>query len=102
MPQLPQFQTTDRVLGQMQNTWASILNPFLINPANTPVLLRSISLTTGSNSINHLLGKPLIGWNIVRQRSSATFYDSQDANPTPEVTLTLVSSASCVVDIQVY
>lgn len=102
MPTLPQFQNTDRVLGQMQNQWAAILNPLLTNPANATVLLKSVSLTTGTNSVNHLLGRPLIGWNIVRQRSSATFYDQQDTNPTPEVTLTLVSSANCVVDIQVF
>lgn len=102
MPTLPIFKSDDQDLMLLQNRWSSVLNPFLINPVNAPVVIRKVMLAIGTNNVNHLLGKPLAGWSIVRQRAAASIYDTQDTNPTPEVTLTLVSSAACSVDIQVF
>lgn len=92
--QLPQIQ--------MENTWASMIEPFLNNVANNSVLLENISLVAGSNVINHRLGRKLKGWKPTRIRSSATLYDTQDSNQTPQLTLVLVSSAPCVIDLEVF
>ena len=89
-------------LPMMQVKWASILNPLLGNPANNASILKNVSLKTGSNTVNTLLGRPLQGWSIVRQRSAASIYDNQDSNQSPELTLILVSSADVSVDIMVF
>lgn len=87
---------------QMENAWATLIEPFLNNPPNNPVLLKNISLSTGSNTINHRLGRKLIGWKITRIRSAATIYDEQDSNTNPQLTLILNSSAPALVDLECF
>lgn len=92
--QLPQIQ--------MESAWASAIEPFLNNPANNSLILSNISLVAGSNTINHRLGRRLVGWKTTRVRSNVTLFDTQDSNQTPQLTLVLVASAPAVVDIEVF
>lgn len=101
MAKLPQYQSDDKNMQLLQNRWGSILNPIISNPSNNAMILKNITLLTGSNSIDHRLGKKLTGWRIVRQRSAANIYDNQDNNQLAELTLILVSDADCSVDIEV-
>lgn len=96
------FQDPNKNFMLQQNSWARVLNPILIKPQNSSSILQSVSLVTGANVINHKLGQPLQGWNIVRQRAAASIYDEQDSNPRPNLTLVLVSSADVSVDIEVF
>src|ERR1700691_5340345 len=95
---LPQKQSPD----QMSTKWSAIINPFLQNPLNNASILKNVSLTAGSNTINHGLGQTLQGWYIIRQRASSQIYDTQDSNPTPAITLILQASAPVVVDLVVF
>lgn len=95
---LPQQLT----LQQMQNTWATALDPLLNNPANNSIILKNVALVSGTNVINHLLQQRLVGWKTTRVRAAATIYDLQDTNPTPTLTLVLVASAPVVVDLEVF
>lgn len=99
---LPQFQSDDKDFQLMQNAWAARINPLLKNPANNSLILKEVILTTGSNIVNHLLGRKLQGWAIIRKRAAAEIYDTQDANSMPELTLTLTSSANVTVDLMVF
>ena len=86
----------------MQTNWAQQLNPVIQNPSLKSLILPSIQLVTGSNTINHLLGRKLQGWRIVRQRALASIFDTQDSNTMPSLTLQLTSSAPVVCDIEVF
>ena len=86
----------------MQNRWAAILNPVISNPSSQSHILHNLVLGMGSNVINHLLGRKLVGWRIVRLRAAATVYDTQDASVHPDLTLTLVASAPVTVDLEVF
>lgn len=99
---LPLYKSDNQSLTLLQTAWASLLNPVLDNSANNSILLKSVKVVTGSNTINHLLGKKLTGWKIVRQRSASSVYDNQDDNPKPELTLVLVSTNDVVLDIEVF
>lgn len=99
---LPKFGTADQALSQLQSTWAAALDPLLKLPIANSLILKNIVLSSGSNTINHKLGRNLMGWTIVRQRAGATIYDTQDTSPTPALTLTLVSSAPVSVDLLVF
>lgn len=99
---LVNYQTDDRDFQLMQSNWSKQLNPLLNNPSNNAIILKEVQLTTGSNTINHRLGKKLTGWRIVRQRSAAQIYDDQDNNQMPALTLTLVSDANVSVDIECF
>jgi len=85
-----------------QTKWAAILNPLIGNPLNNASILKNVVLTSGGNHISTLLGRPLQGWYIVRQRGAASIYDLQDANQSPDLTLLLYSSTGVSVDIAVF
>lgn len=99
---LPTFKSSDKDFMLMQSSWSSQLNPMLVNPSLLSSILSKVSLTTGSNVINHLLGRKLQGYRIIRQRSAASIYDNQDSNQSPNLTLVLISSANVSVDIEVF
>ncbi len=89
-------------LPMMQTTWASSLDPVIENPVVNGLILKNVVLVTGANVVPHLLGRNLQGWYPVRIRASATFYDTQDANQMPQLTLNLVSSANVTIDLAVF
>lgn len=101
---LAQFQTNDKDFQLMQNSWATVLNPVINNPSNKAIILKNVSLLAASapNVVNHKLGRNLQGWRLVRVRASATIYDTQDANQTPNLTLNLRTSADVTVDLEVF
>lgn len=102
MANLPIFQTGDQNLTLIQNKWSSILNPVLSNPGLNSSILSNVQLTTGTNTINHLLGRKLQGWRLVRIRGPVSVYDDQDSNVQNNLTLILISNASCSVDLEVF
>lgn len=86
----------------MQSSWASEINPIIARQQNQSIILKNISLASGTTTINHRLGRELQGWKIVRQRSAANIYDDQDHNEMPSLTLRLVSNANVIVDLEVF
>ena len=85
-----------------QDRWSAILDPVVAQPFNQGIILKSVSLAAGANVVNHKLGRTLQGWIPTRVRASATIYDTQDSNQTPQTTLNLTSSAAVVVDLLVF
>lgn len=99
---LPKFPTTDQPLSLLQTQWAQRLNPVLALPLLAQNTLKNVSLLTGTNNINHMLGRPLQGWFLIRKRADASIYDDQDNNSSPQRTLILVTDADVSVDIVVF
>lgn len=102
---LSQFQkvnSADRVLNTVQDNIAKVTNPIASNALVNGYVLHQVVLVTGSNSIEHKLGRNLQGWFITRLRGAASIYDAQDANPLPASFLLLQSSADVTVDIYVF
>jgi len=100
--QLPKFGTADKSFALLQTQWAQFLNPIISLQMLQQNTLTKVKLINGTTNINHLLGRPLIGWILTRVRASATIYDTQDANTTPSLTLQLVSNAAVTVDLVVF
>lgn len=98
MSKLPKFPIQDQALSLLQTTWGSILNQFISNPANNSTLIKNVILSS-SSVINHGLGRPLQGWEIVRLKGNATVYDNQNANAQPDKTLLLIASSGVPADI---
>jgi hypothetical protein len=95
---LPQRQPWEMA----QTTWGQALNPIIANPLVQGQLLTGIPLVTGSNVINHKLGRKLQGWIIVGVNAVANIYDSQASNQTPQLTLNLTSDAVATVNLWVF
>jgi len=102
LPKFPVTNTQDADLSKVQRDLVRTLNPVFSTPILGGNLLTNQSLVTGLNTINHGLGRNLNGWIPVRIRAAATFFDSQESNKTPQLTLDLNSSANCVADIYVF
>ena len=98
----PKLEDVARVLNNLSANLSDIFDGVSADPQINGILLPGISLASGSNQIAHTLGKRLIGWQITRQRASATVYDAQDSQPLPSTYLTLVASAPVVVDLLVF
>lgn len=92
---LPQGLT----LSQMQNVWASQLNPTLSNPINRCSILKDVILISGLNVINHKLGAKQSGWFLTDLNGSANIYRSAPFN---DLTLSLTSDANVTVSIGVF
>lgn len=95
---LPQGLTLD----QTQNTWATALDPVISNPLVKGNLLLNQKLVTGSNVINHKLGRKLIGWFVIGKNGVADIYDTQASNQLPQLTLNLTSSADVTASLWVF
>jgi hypothetical protein len=85
-----------------ETRWKAILDQLLSNATLKGSLLPGIVLTSGSNTVNHKLGRQLQGWIVVGQNAAATFYDQQASNKTPATTLLLVASAQVTVNLYVF
>lgn len=99
---LPIFQTQSKDISLLQTTWSTSLNPVVNNPINQANVLKNVLITTGTNVINHLLGRKLQGWFIVGQNALASIYDQQETNQSPQLTLVLVSSANVTLQLAVF
>lgn len=95
-------QTQDRNVNQLQGNIKKAVDPVLANPLVDGQILQDVELVTGLNTINHGLGRNLQGWFLVRQRASASVYDTQDDNLNPALTLLLTASAPVVVNLYVF
>lgn len=99
---LPYFQTSSKDISLLQSSWASQLNKLLGNPLVQGRLINNVMLTTGTNVINHGLGRKLQGWIIVGINAASTIFDLQSSNTSPQLTLDLSSSAPCQVNLYVF
>lgn len=88
-----------RLQSNLENWVASVQQSGL----NNGVLLQSISLSTGgTNAVEHKLGRAPSGWILVRKRSTADVWDSQDTNIFKTKSLALECSANVIVDLWVF
>lgn len=88
--------------GDLLTKWSATLNPLLASPLATPSILSNVALKSGSNTINHKLGRELAGYVVVLNSAASTFFDLQSTNPTPALTLNINASADTTVSLLVF
>ncbi len=96
---LPMFKDDSQNFMLLQNKWSSILNTVLGKPLSSANILTDVQLNTGINVINHLLSRKMQGWIISDIDGVSNIYRTKPLN---DKTLTLSSSADCVVTLVVY
>lgn len=96
---LPQFQDNNQAFQLMQSAWSSQLNPVLTNPSLQTQLIKNITLSVGTNVINHKLSRQQQGWRVVDITGAAQIYRSAPLNAT---TLTLTSDAAVTIALEVF
>jgi hypothetical protein len=78
------------------------VQPVLDNPIVNGRLIQSLAVSSGSNVIDHGLGRELLGWIVVRNSASVTFYDTQSSNANPARTLLLTASGNATISLYVF
>lgn len=98
---LPIFNTQTREFSMMQTQWSSQLNPVISNSIVNGRLMKNVQLTTGSNSINHLLDRNYQGYFITGMHGAfIQIYDTP--SPSPTKTIVLNASAPGSLDLWVF
>ena len=93
----------DKVIARFQDNVEQAVSQLPSTDIIQGRLVKDVSLLSASTvKVSHKLGRPVVGWFIVRQRASAIIWDSQDSNATPSLTLDLNCSANVVVDLWVF
>lgn len=83
----------------LQTRWKAEIDPLLKNPYLAGIILHDVVLGTGSNTVNHRLGRKQQGWVVTDRDGVATIYRSAPFNA---LTLTLTSSAAVIVSLYVF
>lgn len=92
-----------KVINTIQQNISDTTDNMARKVQSDSIILTNISLKSGNNNIiNHTLSRKLTGWKIVRQRAEARIWDTQDSNPSPNLTLWLSTGADVIVDIEVF
>lgn len=99
---LPFFKNLDQAMQLLQTAWASILNPVINNPLVLGTILKGVFLDSGTNIVNHKLGRKLQGWIVVSQDEESNFWDSQATNAMADKTLVLNSTDPVTVNLYVF
>lgn len=96
---LPYFVSDNQPLSLLQTNWKSQLDPLIANPISNGIILNSIAITNGPNTINHKLGRLPQGWILIDSNCPATIYRD---NPYTALTITLTSDVACTASFYVF
>lgn len=98
---LPIQKSSIQDLMLMQNKWSPQLNALLSNPLLKGNQLTNVVLASGSNTINHGLGRAYQGYLITGMHNNfVQIYDT--TSPMPSLSLVLDASTSGSIDLYVY
>lgn len=85
--------------GMAQSQWPQVIDPVVNNQLNQGQLIGPIALISGTNVINHKLGRNQLGWIITDQDAASSIYRNAVFN---NLTLSLSSSAPCNISLWVF
>jgi hypothetical protein len=98
-PRLPRPLTGEPTLDKALAVLQAAVEPYIAKAFLRSTTLSRVSLTTAGVALNHTLQREPVGWLVTRTTGAgATVYET--ARDT--LTLTLVASAACVVDLEVW
>lgn len=90
-------------LNQVQQNVEEVVNPIINAQIVDGVLLRNLKLCAlEANLITHKLGRPALGWIVVRQRADSRIWDIQDANVLKTSSIALTCSHDVEVDLWIF
>lgn len=98
LPKFKSFNSSNMEINRLQDNVADGFNPVLNSPILDSVIVSNVVLSVGDNVVNHKLGRPPLGWIIIRKRAAGNFYDKQDTNTIPNRTIVINSDSAVTVD----
>jgi len=89
----------DDISNRSQDNTDTVLRPIINSAIIDGVLLNDIELTYGANTIEHKLGRKLLGYIVVRKNNDAVISDAQDTNKLSSKNLILYSDTLVTVSL---
>ena len=89
----------DDISNRSQDNTDTVLRPIVNSAIIDGVLLNDIELTYGANTIEHKLGRKLLGYIVVRKNNDAVISDAQDTNKLSSKNLILYSDTLVTVSL---
>lgn len=99
---IPLVITENRDLNLFQTQLSKALQPVTTNPINQGSLLTGIAVINGQVTVNHGLGRTLMGYIVTLNNSNVNLWDSQESNPSPAQTLLLNADGNSVISLWVF
>lgn len=96
---LPRSLTGNKEIDQAITTLSAAVEPYLPQQVTT---IAGVELASGSNTVNHRLQRALQGWRVTRLRAAAAVTLYEPTTGTDTLSLVLVASAACTVDLEVW
>jgi hypothetical protein len=97
LKRLVTFNANHDKINRLMDNLNYCLNPIVASEIIDGVLVKEVSLNTGTNSVAHQLGRKPNGWIIVRKNNFGDVYENS-VNNTPNQNIILVSSANLKCD----
>lgn len=86
---------TNKLQDNVESVFKSISKSLILNG----VLLSDIEVSADAKEISHKLGRPLLGYIIVKSDSDVRVWDEQSTNKRSELTLILRGSGSATISL---
>lgn len=88
----------DEDVAKLQDRLQEFFAQFIGNPLLNGVLLTNVSLSSTATNVEHKLGRPHLGWIIVRKDANADIWESD----TTKSFVKLTADANVTVDLWVF
>lgn len=92
LPDVSRFQ------DNVEQTFLTITNKAILNG----VLIEDVSLTTSASNVAHGLGRPVIGYIVIKKSANAVVYDNESTNTKKDQFIILRASANVTVSLWVF
>lgn len=90
--------TDDPLQQRLQDSIAQSFQQFEKLPQLDSVVVSNITLASGiDNQVEHKLGRPILGWQIIRKDANADVWESSTVNTAPSSFVILKASANVTV-----
>jgi len=90
-----------RVVTNLQANVADALTPLQNKPILDGIFLREVAIVSGSNLIQHKLGRKLVGYFVVSQSAASTFFDDIQST-TSTTSFSITATSPCKVNLWVF
>ena len=92
---IKEFETS-----RLQSNVAEYVNQITSNPTLDFRILEDISVSTTATDIDHGLGRPVLGYFIIKSNAQVTIFDT--TSTTPNVTVKITASATATINLYVF
>jgi hypothetical protein len=102
IPRFRRINVKDNDLRLVQDSSEVVLTALISKSILDGIIVKDVAVGTSSTSIDHKLGRELIGWIVISKSSDSRVWDEQAGNTQKTKTLILKASSATTVSLWVF